>query len=57
MAAPKGNQFWKARATHGRGKIFSSPKQLWDASCEYFQWVSDNPLGKAIVYQGVVAKE
>ena len=57
MAAPKGNQFWKARAKHGRGKIFSSPKQLWDAACEYFQWVSDNPLGKAIVYQGVVAKE
>jgi hypothetical protein len=52
-----GNQFWKARAKHGRSKIFSSPKQLWDAACEYFQWVSDNPLGKAIVYQGVVAKE
>lgn len=55
MAAPKGNQFWKARAKHGRSKIFSSPKQLWDASCEYFQWVDDNPLGKAIVYQGVAS--
>jgi hypothetical protein len=57
MGAPKGNQFWKARAKHGRSKIFSSPKQLWDAACQYFQWVDDNPLGKAIVYQGVVAKE
>lgn len=55
MPAPKGNQFWKARAKHGRSKIFSSPKQLWGASCEYFQWVEDNPLGKAIVYQGVVS--
>ena len=55
MAAPKGNQFWKARAKHGRSKIFSSPNQLWLAACQYFQWVEDNPLGKAIVYQGVVS--
>lgn len=55
MGAPKGNQFWKARARHGRSKIFSSPKQLWDASCEYFQWVEDNPLmeSKLVSFQGV----
>jgi hypothetical protein len=55
MPAPKGNQFWKARAKHGRSKIFSSPKQLWDASCEYFQWVEDNPLkeSKLVSFQGV----
>ena len=54
MAAPKGNQFWKARAKHGRSKIFSSPKQLWDAACEYFQWVDDNPLkeSKICSFQG-----
>ena len=31
-----GNQFWKARAKHGRSKIFSSPNQLWKAAIEYF---------------------
>jgi len=54
MAATKGNQFWKARAKHGRDKIFSTPNQLWNAACEYFQWAEDNPLQKAIIYQGVV---
>lgn len=54
MAAPKGNQFWKARAKHGRSKIFSSPNQLWKAACEYFQWVEDNPLkeSKLVSFQG-----
>jgi hypothetical protein len=55
MGAPKGNQFWKARTKHGRDKIFSNPDVLWDASCEYFQWVEDNPLfeNKVTQYQGV----
>lgn len=44
MAAPKGNQFWKQRSSHGRKPIFSSQDQLWDAAQEYFQWVEDNPL-------------
>lgn len=43
-AAPVGNQFWKARAKHGRDKIFSTPEFLWAACVEYFQWVEDNPL-------------
>ena len=55
MGAPKGNQFWKARATQGREKIFTTADMLWDAACEYFQWVEENPLGKAIVYQGEVS--
>jgi len=54
MAAPKGNQFWKARAKHGRDKIFKTPDIMFEAACEYFQWCEDNPLNKAIVYQGVV---
>jgi hypothetical protein len=37
MAAPKGNQFWKLRASHGRHLIFSSPEILWDAAKEYFE--------------------
>ena len=51
MAAPKGNQFWKARTSHGREKIFSSKDTLWDACCEYFQWVEDNPLLESKSYQ------
>jgi len=59
MSAPKGNQFWKARAKHGRSKVFSSPNQLWTAACEYFQWVEDNPLmeSKLVSFQGVSTVE
>lgn len=59
MAAPYGNQFWKARTKHGRDKLFSSAEALWEACCEYFQWVEDNPLWetKAFAYQGVVTQE
>jgi len=59
MPAPKGNQFWKLRAEHGRDKLFETPEALWDAACEYFQWCEDNPLQeqKAFAYQGVVIKE
>lgn len=59
MAAPKGNRFWEARSSHGRAPIFSSPEQLWEACCEYFQWAEDNPLWemKVIAYQGVAIQE
>lgn len=63
MAAPVGNQFWLARSSHGRKPIFASPDVLWDAACQYFQWVQDNPLleeklfnGKDGLVHGVVAK-
>lgn len=39
-----GNQFWRARSKHGRNKIFSTPGDLWEACCEYFKWIEDNPL-------------
>lgn len=42
--APKNNEFWKKRATHGRDKIFTDPNILWDSACEYFQWCHDTPL-------------
>jgi len=59
MAAPVGNQFWKARTSHGRKKLFSSADALWDACVEYFQWVEDNPLYemKAFSFQGIVTQE
>jgi hypothetical protein len=54
MAAPKGNQFWKARSSHGRKPIFASPEDLWDACVQYFEWVEDNPLlaAEVVKYQG-----
>lgn len=59
MAAPKGNQFWKARSSHGRAPIFADADQLWDAAAEYFEWVEANPLyeDKITAYQGVVTHE
>ncbi|SEN67267.1 terminase small subunit [Bradyrhizobium sp. OK095] len=44
MSAPVGNEFWKARSSHGRAPIFASADALWFASCEYFDWVEANPL-------------
>lgn len=43
MAAPKGNQFWKLRSSHGRDKLFTSPELLWEAATEYFNWVDSHP--------------
>lgn len=59
MVAPLGNQFWKARSTHGRNPIFASPDDLWDAACEYFEWVDANPLyeDKVTSFQGVNTHE
>ncbi len=57
--APKGNQFWKLRSKHGRDKLFATPKLLWEAACEYFQWCESNPLYemKGFAFQGKVTKE
>ena len=59
MAAPIGNKFWMMRSTHGRNPIFANPEALWNAACEYFEWVHDNPLLEEKVFhsQGVVTKD
>lgn len=59
MAAPVGNEFWKARSSHGRSPIFKTPDDLWEACCEYFAWVEANPLyeAEAFAYQGTVKVE
>lgn len=55
MSAPIGNQFWKLRSKHGRDKIFATPKDLWDAACEYFEatdsrkWIKTEFNGKDAV--------
>jgi len=51
MAAPKNNEFWKLRSKHGRKALFTNPKKLWEAACEYFQWCEDNPLWEAKAFQ------
>ena len=59
MAAPLGNQFWRARAKHGRDLIFKDPETLWASCCEYFEWVEANPLfeDRLFAYQGEVTHE
>jgi len=57
MAAPKGNQFWRARSTHGRKPLFEDDEILWEACTQYFDWVEDHPLEKGIVYQGEVSEK
>jgi hypothetical protein len=54
MAAPKGNKFWLLRSSHGRKPIFEHQDDLWDACCEYFEWVEENPLmaAEVVKYQG-----
>lgn len=56
MSAPKGNQFWKVRSTHGRAPIFQTPEALWSACSEYFEWVDKNPLSEAkpFAWQGQI---
>jgi hypothetical protein len=54
-----GNQFWKARSSHGRKPIFATPEILEAACEEYFEWVDANPLweAKAFAFQGTVTVE
>lgn len=55
MSAPLGNQFWKARTSFGRDKLFATKEILWEAATQYFDWVHENPLAEAVVYQGEVS--
>ena len=59
MAAPIGNKFWMMRSTHGRNPIFANPEALWNAACEYFEWVHDNPLLEEKLFhsQGIINKD
>lgn len=44
MAATEGNRWWMLRSKHGRDRIFDDPQVLWDAACEYFEYIDDNPM-------------
>lgn len=56
--APMGNQYWKARSSHGRRPKYRTPDHLWAACCEYFEWVVDNPIQEEQVftYRGNIIK-
>ena len=56
MAAPKGNEFWKLRSKHGRGRIIESPEVLAQASDEYFKLCIDNPI-RTYDYKGKDAEK
>jgi len=59
MSAPIGNQFWRARSSHGRNPIFATPNDLWEACEQYFQWTEDNPLyeDRLVTFQGAATHE
>lgn len=59
MPAPKGNQFWRFRTKHGRDTLFASPELLWEAACEYFEYIENNPLQEEVInfYQGTPIKD
>lgn len=54
-----GNKFWLVRSSHGRKPIFETPDDLWNAACEYFQWVEENPLyeDRLVTFQGAATHE
>ncbi len=53
------NRFWEARSSHGANPKFADAQDLWQACCEYFEWVDKNPLhtAKAFAYEGAVTVE
>jgi hypothetical protein len=54
-----GNQFWKARSSHGRNPKYADPETLRDAIEQYFEWNDANPLyeAKLVSFQGVSTLE
>lgn len=52
MAAPKENEFWKLRQTHGRELEYKTPKELAEKIYAYFQWCDDNPWYKNEAIKG-----
>lgn len=51
MAATQGNKFWMMRSKHGPNPKFKNGEDLWDACCEYFDYVENNPLWESKVVQ------
>lgn len=45
--------FWKAQPTGGRQKQYS-PQQLWEAACEYFEWIDKNPMKEEKIFSSKI---
>jgi len=43
MSRLKGNKFWELRTKHGKDKIFSDPKTLWEEAKLYWDWCDRSP--------------
>ena len=54
MVFQKGNKLWELCENPGRPPKYNSPKKLWNACVEYFQWVEANPIKvqKHAIYKG-----
>lgn len=54
-----GNRFWEARSSAGPKPKFAEADDLWIACCEYFAWVTDNPLyaDQLVTFQGQATHE
>lgn len=46
----QGEHFWYRHSTFGRQPIFADPDDLWQAACEYFDYVAQNPLKEDKVF-------
>ena len=47
-------KFWVDKSTFGRKPTFEEPEMLWDAACQYFNWIEMFPLweAKLVSFQG-----
>ncbi len=39
-----GEEWYKIQNSSGQSKIFRTPEELWNAACNYFEWVDNNPF-------------
>lgn len=51
-----GNDLWTTRSSAGPKPKFATPDALWDACCEYFEWMQSRPLieVKPFAYEGQI---
>lgn len=54
-----GNQFWRARSSHGPQPKYETAEKLEDACNQYFEWNEANPLYKdqLVAFQGLATHE
>lgn len=59
QAEKKKTPFWKLRGVNTGLPIFENPAELWEAACDYFKFIDDNPHPQAelVKYKGVATLE